>query len=467
MRIAIVLILAASAAWGQWERFRGPDGAGVADTGALPVEFGAGKNVVWHVALPAGHSSPVISGGRIYLTGAEHDQLLTMCLEQATGKLLWRRQAPRPRHEKLHSLNHPASPTPATDGANVYVFFPDYGLLSYTKEGKERWRLPLGPFNNVYGIGVSPVLADDVVALVIDQDKGSYILGAGQKDGKVKWKTPRPEALSGASTPTVLKRAGRPSLILAPASFRMDVYSAKDGEAEWWVQGLPSEMKSVPVIVGDRVFISGFNTPENDPGKQVALPNWAEFLAKYDANHDGGVTQAELTDERTKRYWEFIDTDNSGKVEEPEWKLHMAVMAAENGLYVYRLGDRGDATTRLVWKYQRSVPQLPSVVVYRDVVYMLNDRGVLTTLNAATGEAYEQKRLRGVSDNYYAAPVAGDGKLYLASHKGVVAVVRAGGKQELLASNALEEEIYATPAIAAGRIYVRTVAGLWCFGENK
>jgi outer membrane protein assembly factor BamB len=408
----------------------------------------------------------VIGGGRVYLTAFEHDQLFTLCLEQSSGRILWKREAPRPRREKLHSLNSPASPTPVTDGRNVYAFFPDFGLLSYTRDGKERWRLPLGPFMNLYGIGASPVLADDVVALVIDQDKNSFIVAVGSSDGKIRWQKPRPEALSGASTPTVVTRSAGPSLILAPASFRMDVYSARDGEAVWWVRGLPSEMKSVPVVVGDLVYVSGFNTPENDPGRQVARPTWQELLARDDANKDGAIQKEEVSDALTKRYWEFIDTEGHGKIGEKEWNLHLAVMGAENGLYAFQMGSRGDATSKLVWKYQRSVPQLPSVVVYRDVVYMLNDKGVLTTLDAATGQMLHQDRVRGLSDNYYASPVAGDGKIFLASHSGVVAVLRAGGQQELLAANPLDEEIFATPAIADGRLYVRTVSALYCFGTH-
>jgi outer membrane protein assembly factor BamB len=141
-------------------------------------------------------------------------------------------------------------------------------------------------------------------------------------------------------------------------------------------------------------------------------------------------------------------------------------MAAENGLYAFRMGSRGDATSQLVWKYQRSVPQLPSLVIYRDVVYMLSDRGVLTTLDAATGSVFRQDRVRNSSDNYYASPVAADGKIYLASHNGVVAVLRAGDGQELLATNRLEEEIFATPAITDGRLYIRTVSALYCFGAR-
>ena len=456
-------MLLSGAAWGQWERFRGPNGTGVSESAGVPLEFGPKKNLVWRTELPPGHSSPVIGGGRLYLTGVEHNQLNTFCVELASGRILWRREAPRPRREKLHSLNNPASPTPVTDGDNVYVFFPDFGLLSYTRNAKERWRLPLGPFKNIYGMGVSPILADDLVVLVIDQDKDSFLVAVGRNDGKIRWQKPRPEALSGASTPVVLKNSSGPSLILAPGSFRMDVYSARDGETVWWVRGLPSEMKSVPVVAGNLVYVSGFNTPENDPGRQVSLPTWQELLARNDANNNG-VIEKEEADARTKMYWDFIDTEGRGRIEEKEWNLHRAVMAAENGLYVFRMGFRGDATPELVWKYQRSVPQLPSLVVYRDVVYMLNDKGVLTTLDAATGRMLHQDRVRGLSDNYYASPIAGDGKIYLASHNGVVAVLRSDAQAELLAANALDEEIFATPAIAGGRLYVRTVSALYCFG---
>ena len=100
---------------------------------------------------------------------------MTICLDRRTGKILWERDAPRSRVEKLDTRNGPAGPTPATDGTNVYVFFADFGLLSYDMDGKERWRLPLGPFNNLYGMGASPVLVDDAVVLACDQNTDSFI----------------------------------------------------------------------------------------------------------------------------------------------------------------------------------------------------------------------------------------------------------------------------------------------------
>ena len=462
--LACLLPLLASAA--DWDRFRGPNGSGVAMTSGLPAEFGPSKNVVWKTDLPAGHSSPVVSRDRVFVTAAENDKLWTIALDRATGKVAWRAEAPRDRKEKLHALNHPASPTPVADGRNVWVFFPDYGMLSYTWEGKERWRTPLGPFQNVYGIGVSPVLADDKVILVIDQNRDSHILALGQNDGKLKWKRPRPEALSGSSTPILIKQGSAPAQILAPSSFRMDVYSAADGEAAWWVRGLAAEMKSVPVIDKDTVYVSGYNSPENEAGKTTPAEPWKTMIAKQDANKDGFLQKDEAPGQREKRYWEFIDLSGDGKVDEAEWKIWETSVVAENGLYAYKMGGKGDLTGQLTWKFQRSIPQLPSLVLYQDVLYMINDKGVLTTLNPKTGESYKQARLRGVSDDYYASPVAGDGKVFFPSHKGVIAVVKAGPDQELLAANNFDDEIYATPAIADSRIYVRTRSALYCIGTK-
>lgn len=151
-----------------WPRFRGPNGSGVAEAAGLPAEFGPEKNVVWRTPLPPGHSSPVIAGGRIFVTAFEGDALLTIALDQETGKELWRKEAPRDRLTPLDQRNNAASPTPVTDGERVWVFFPDYGLIGYSARGEELWRAPLGPFVNLYGMGASPILAGDNVVLVCD-----------------------------------------------------------------------------------------------------------------------------------------------------------------------------------------------------------------------------------------------------------------------------------------------------------
>jgi outer membrane protein assembly factor BamB len=119
---ACITAVTISALFGQWERFRGPNGDGVSDTRGLPSEFGPDKNLLWRTAMPPGHSSPIISRGRVFVTASQNDELYTLALDTRSGKILWRKRAPRDRCERLHTLNHPASPTPAADGESVYVF---------------------------------------------------------------------------------------------------------------------------------------------------------------------------------------------------------------------------------------------------------------------------------------------------------------------------------------------------------
>jgi outer membrane protein assembly factor BamB len=464
MRFLLLGLMLAAPGGDDWPRFRGPNGNGVQDGARLPAQLGAKQNVVWKTALPPGYSSPVVSGDSVFVTAFEGEKLLTIALDRASGQERWRRESPRARTEKLDRRNGPASPTPVADGQNVYVFFPDYGLLSYTLAGAERWRTPLGPFNNVYGMGASPILAGDLVILVCDQNRGSFAAGFRQSDGREVWRTARPEALSGHSTPVVYDPPGGPLQVIAPGSFRMDSYSVATGESVSWANGLPGEMKSGPVLAGDTIYVNGFSTPDNDPGRQVTVPPFAEVLSKQDADRDGKISLAEVPDERTRRYFLFIDLDEDGAADAAEWRIWSAGSASENGLLAFRAGGRGDLTgTSLRWRYSRSVPQLPTTVVYRGVVYMINDGGVLTTLDADTGTVKKQARLRGAVDHYYASPVAGDGKVYFVSQAGVVVVLDAARDQEILSTGELDDEVYATPAIAGGRIFVRTRGALYCF----
>src|ERR1041385_2189767 len=168
---AIVLVFPlTSFAADEWSQFRGPNGTGVSETKDLPTEFGPNKNVVWKTELPAGHSSPVLTHDRIFVTAHDKEKLYVIAINRQTGKILWQREVPRARAGRLQNVNGPASPSPVTDGSNVYVFFQDFGMLSYDANGKERWKLPLGPFNMFYGFGASPILVDDKVILPVDQD---------------------------------------------------------------------------------------------------------------------------------------------------------------------------------------------------------------------------------------------------------------------------------------------------------
>ena len=150
---------------------------------------------------------------------------------------------------------------------------------------------------------------------------------------------------------------------------------------------------------------------------------------------------------------------------EADWQYYRAAMASLNGMVAMRLGGNGEMTDEnIVWRYHRTVPQLPSPLIYRDVLYMINDGGIATSFRPDTGEVIARARLRGAVDDYYASPIAGDGKLFFAGVSGRVIVVDANGHFDEVTVNDLAAPIYATPAIADGHLYVRTLDALWAFG---
>jgi len=467
MGIVSALLLAAPLAAADWTQFRGPNGSGVSDATGLPVEMGPETNLVWRTEVPPGHSSPVLVKDRIFLTAFEEDILLTLAFERSSGKVLWRREAPRPRQEKVDNRNTPASPSPVTDGKSVFVFFPDFGLLAYDLDGKELWRLPLGPFHNVYGMGASPILIDGKVVLVCDQNLDSFVVAVDKASGAVAWKTPRSEATSGHSTPVLYTTPEGEVQVVVPGSFLLTAYSATTGKKVWWVRGLSFEMKSTPVIQDGLLFVNGYGSPMNQPGEQVEVPTWKDFLAEGDANENGVVDKRELPEEPLSSWFGFVDLDGSGKLEAHEWEYLRAALASLNGMLAIRLGGKGDMTEgAVVWQYRRNVPQLPSPLVYDDVLYMINDGGIATSFRPASGEVIRQGRVEGALGQYYASPVAADGKVFLLSRDGKLAVLKPDGSLEVLAVNDLGESCYATPAIADGRIYVRTEKALYCFGKQ-
>ena len=169
--LSLLLALGLNAA--DWTRFRGPNGTGVAESTNLPIQFSPSQNLAWKASIPFGQSSPVVAAGRVFLTASEGTKLLTLAYDAASGRQLWRKEVPRTHVQEIYKANDLASPTPAADDKAVYAFFPTFGLVSYTHDGKERWRHPLGPFQNFYGLSSSPVVAGGLLILLCDQAKGS------------------------------------------------------------------------------------------------------------------------------------------------------------------------------------------------------------------------------------------------------------------------------------------------------
>ena len=465
--VVLALFVAAAPSDTDWSRFRGPNGSGISATKGLPTEFGPDKNVIWKVDLPQGYSSPVIHGSRIFVTALREQKLLTIAVDRTNGKVLWEREAPRVRTEKLDKRNRPAAASAATDGEHVAVFFGDYGIVTYDVDGKELWKQPLGPFNNVYGMGASPVIVGDTVIMVCDQSTNSYIAAWDKKTGRERWRTPRPEAKSGHSTPILWTPKGGKPQVIVPGSFLLSAYDPDNGKRLWWVGGLSFEMKSTPVVKEDVVYINGFGSPENNPGSKIAVMTTEEAF-KADADKDGKLSRAEAPTPHAKQYFSFMDLDGDKLWSREDWDYYKAAMESDNGMLAIQMGGSGDMTAKSVkWKYHRGIPQLPSPLIYNDVLYMVNDNGgIVTLLNPATGELLKQGRLPGGTDTFYASPVAGDGKVFIPSEKGQVFVLPPGPTLEPIAVNDLGDSIYATPALVDGRIYLRTLNTLYCFGTT-
>jgi len=326
--------------------------------------------------------------------------------------------------------------------------------------------MPLGPFTNIYGMGASPIVVGNLVILACDQSLGSYIMAVNTKTGRVQWKTDRPEAKSGHSTPVLWRDSDGKKQIVLPGSFLLTSYDAATGRKLWWVGGLSFEMKSTPVIGADTIYVNGYGAPVNDPGNKVTIPAADAVWATADADGNGVLSKTEFPKYTPAFWFDVADLDRSGALSRDEWAYYRAALESDNGMLAIRLGGSGDMSdTAIRWKYQRSVPQLPSPLLYGGVLYMVNDNGIVTTLDPEKGTVIKQGRLTGAPGPHYASPIAADGHLFFTSEAGAVVVVSPGGDIVPLIVNNLEEDTYATPAIADGRLYVRTTAALYAFGK--
>ena len=452
-----------------WPQYRGPNAIGVTEDRNLPVEMGPSKNVVWKAAVPPGHSSPILVGSRIFLTAVDLEALFTIAYDRATGKELWRQESPRPRKEAFQKTNSAASGTPASDGKMVVSFFGDFGLLAYSVDGKPLWKLPLGPFNNANGHGSSPVIIDDMVFIVCDQDTNSYYLAIDKATGKVRYKVERPETTRGYITPSVWRPPNGPAELIVPGAYITSAYELKTGKKLWWAGGMAWQLKGAPVIVGDKMYLNSWESG-GDTETPPAVDDWPVVSSKFDRDGDGKLSVEEAAGVGIKNARAMFDYDlnKDNFMDERDWNFLKLHRQAQNSIMAIQLGGRGDVTqTHVKWRYRKSLPNCSTPLHYKDVLWMVKDGGVLTTLNPETGAVLKQGRILGALEQYWASPVGADGKVYMISQAGKLSVIKAQGEWEVLQVNILDDETFATPASGDTRLYVRTLTTLYCFGLPK
>lgn len=395
------LLSAATVQAENWPRFRGPDGLGISEDATIPEKW-TEKDVAWSVELPGvGHCSPVVWGEHLFVTSAtdEGKSRTLYCLDSASGKIRWSKTEQFATN-KLHAKNSFASSSPATDGERVYVPFADdanYALLAYDLEGNLSWKVSLGPLKSQHGLGVSPIVFEDLVILPNDQDGPSSVVAFDRRNGKQVWKTDREAREASYATPIIVELSGsKPQLICVSGATGMTSLDPWTGELNWKTKPLPQRTVASPAFAGGLIYVTC-----GQGGKGTRLIG--------------------------------VDPTGHGDVEESHVKVRR---------------DKG-------------LPYVPTIVGYGDWIFFWNDNGVVSCYDARTQEPVWEKRVGG---NYSGSPIIVAGKLYCIDESGQVVVLAAGPKFEELGVTPLGDASHSTPAVANGRLYLRTFHKLTCVG---
>lgn len=502
-RFGVILLASATglldgqAASQNWNQFRGPNGSGVAPGCEPPLRILADQ-AAWRTPLPSGHSSPVLWGDRVFMTGVEGRRLTTLAMAARSGEILWSTLAPEVPLERMHTANNAASSTPCADETAVYVYFGSYGLLCYDHEGRERWKRAIPTPRSLYGVSTSPILYRERLLLVLDDDANladsplsrSKVLALDRATGALLWETPRPLNRSSWSTPMIWEHERGADLVVL-GNGRAYGYDPGTGEERWWVNGFAREPISVPVAGGGQLFLSvsmqgGRGDLTLDPE-----PFWAAML-QFDRDADGRIGRSEVThyftlpfrpelplehpgfgmplpDDSTRRrqrqqeLFDGRDGNRDGFWTKEEFTDDMSVGYGRPNLMAIRPGGRGDISESHVnWSLQRGIPEIPSPIFHEGRLYLVRDGGLLSCVRADSGELVYRERL-GASGQYKASPVIAGHHLYLCSGQGVLTIARLGDTFEITHQVDLGAAVSATPAMDPRTLYIRTEEALLAF----
>jgi outer membrane protein assembly factor BamB len=397
----------------EWARFRGPNGTGLSDATTVPTTW-TEKDYNWVAELPGeGHSSPVIWGGKIFLTSANEEtaERYVLCINAADGETVWKKDYPSEKHHK-HLHNTFASATPAVDEDHVYVTWSSpqqYTLLALDHNGREVWNRDLGPFVSQHSCGTSPIVYEDLVVLGNEQDgemEGntpgkSFLIAVDRKTGQTRWQVERSSDVVAYSTPCVYQpEGGKPQLIFNSKAHGISSIDPATGKINWEVGGLLDKRSCSSSLLADGLFIASCGS--------------------------GG---------------------------------------GGNYLVAVHPGDTGKSDAgQLAYRVDKSAPYVPTPIAKGKHLFMWSDKGVATCLKAATGEILWQERVGG---NFFGSPICVGDRLYNISVDGVVVVIAASENYNMLAQNPLGEKSHSTPAAANGTLYLRTVSHLYSLGGKQ
>ena len=468
--VGLVLLFAVVPAAGEdWTQFRGPNATGVSkESRYLPLKFSYSDKVLWSADIGEGIASPVITQGRVFATGMVGEQKFAVfAFDAAAGKELWREEFETGPLPDIVRPNTHASSTPATDGKSVYVYFSTIGMVALKASNGERlWKRPVREPVYLMGWGAahSPVLYQDKVIFNQDDDLAPFLVAMDKQTGKEVWRTERPEMLAGYALPVLVRAGGRTDVVVAGTG-KLKGYDPDTGKERWTCNTLLRTIMSTPAVQDDMIYISVQSFGDSDRVLKAALMQWK------DTNQDGKLSRPEIGEPFWEKF-DMADKDKDGFLMDGEmdhaFQSPNNMVGGGSIIQAIKGGGSGDVTkSHLVWNLNnRSPSNIVSPLVVDGRLFIVKRGGISGAFDAKTGATlWEQKRIRNLG-NYYASPVAGDGKIYVAGENGFVVVLKQSPKLEILARNDMGEPCVATPAVADGRLYVRTLSKLYCLSEE-
>ncbi|HZS07141.1 MAG TPA: PQQ-binding-like beta-propeller repeat protein [Blastocatellia bacterium] len=396
----------------QWPQFRGLGGDGHSDATDLPLNWSETKNVVWKTPIhDRGWSSPVIYGNQIWLTTATRDgrQLYALCLDRETGRVirdLKLFEVAQPQY--AHPFNSYASPTPVIEPGRVYVTFGSAGTACIdTKSFKVVWERRDIECNHFRGAGSSPILFRNLLIMHFDGSDRQFVLALDKQTGRTVWQTKRS-------------------------------------------------------IDFQDVDANGKIAADGDFRKAFATPHVAQIEGRWELISLGSKAAYSYDPLNGRELWRLEERAQFSASTRPvlgHGMIFFPTGFSSGQLFAVRTGGHGLITdTHVAWKVRRGVSNKPSILLIDDLIYMINDVGIASCVEAKTGIQVWQKRVDG---EYSASPVYADGKIWFFSEEGKTTVIRPGRTFELLAENQLEDGFLASPAIAGRAFYLRTRTHLY------
>ena len=437
LMLAVFIITGFIQAQENWPHWRGPHHNGISNSTGIPMKWSSTENIVWKTPLPSwSAATPIIWGDRIFITSPSKSEpkpepkeqnqrrrpsldpggpkLFLFCISKKDGKILWRRELDD--KNRIHRKQNDATPSPVTDGKNVWVVTGSGKVTAFDMDGKQIWKKDLqqeyGPFGHNWGYGSSPLLHDG--SLIVEvlhgmrTDDPSYIVSFSAETGKIQWRQERPtdaqrESPDAYTTPVLLKHEDKTQIVISGGDY-VTGHDFNTGKEIWRASGLNPLKRSNYRIVPTPVIVDGL----------IYAPT------------------------------------------------------RKKPLLALKVGGTGDITeSHKVWKYEGSgAPDVPSPICDGKYFYMVDDRGLVTCLDAKTGTVIwgPETTTEGIVS---ASPILSEGKLYILNEKAVTSIVSVGSEFKLLATNELDGTYtLASPAVSGSQLFIRTSTFLYCIGSK-